>query len=365
MPIEIHPHHLRIVHVFSNYLLFSKGGGVERYIHQVASKSALAGHSATVVAHAADEAPENLPYRIRSGGYAELWREIGLATTVHIHGPRTFYSAMAGIMAILRGRHLFYTAHCFYEGKTRWQSFQKWCWDRSIERLLFRRAQSVILLSDYWHQFVLTLKLHPHHVAILPNGIDVAALAGTTPPALTLAGKPAILSVSRLDPIKRIEDIIGALAEPGLEEAHLHIVGRGPDEERLIAIAQHHGFADRVTFHHFKSDEEVASMARAAQVFVLASAEEGMPTSILEMLAFGLPVVASQIPGNLSIMERMRNPSTYPMGDQKALAQKILEAIHKPLPADTISNLYALFDWNAIVATMLTLYSFAYADRSE
>jgi len=356
---------MNIVHVWSHYTLFSKGGGVERYIHQIVSRVAMAGHQATVLAKTADVAPPSTPYTIRPVGYGRLWHEIGRATVVHIHGPRTFFSAVAGIFTILRRRPLFYTAHCFYRGKTPLQTSQKWVWDRLVERFLFRYASTVFVLSDYWRDYLPTLGVHPRHCVVLPNGVDVDALVNEPTTAIQLDGDPAILSVSRLDPVKRIDDIITALRAPQLAGAHLHIVGLGADEQRLQALVATHDVAARVTFHHFKTDAEVAALARAADVFVIASAEEGMPTSILEMVARGVPVVASAIPGNLGIMDRLHYPSTYPLGDIAALASLIAASAHTPALATLRDGLRAIFDWKAIVATMLLLYHESHAARTR
>ena len=356
---------IRILHVFKHYELFSKGGGVERYNHHVATRSAAAGCGVTVFAQVADAAPENLGYRIECGSYAQLWEAVGNADIVHIHGPRERLSAAAGMIALLRRRPLFYTIHCFYRGKTPWQTLQKYLWDHLAERRLFRGAFTTIFLSDFWRDYSARLGLKPRHFMLLPNGIDSVALQAEKVSPTLLVGDPAILSVSRLDPVKCIDDVIRVLAEPSMDKAHLHIVGLGPDELRLQALIAARKLESQVTFHHFKNDDEVAAMARAAHVFVLASVEEGMPTTILEMLARGLPVVASEIPGNMSIMERLQNKATYPLGDIAALAQSIAMTAHQPLAENIQDDLRRYFDWGAIVATLLARYQQAVAGTAQ
>ncbi len=183
----------------------------------------------------------------------------------------------------------------------------------------------------------------------------MAALQAEPAVPATLGGQPAILSVSRLDPVKRIDDIIAALAL--LPSAELHIVGRGPDERRLRDHAVAAGVANRVHFHGFKSDTEVAALARGADVFVIASAAEGMPTTILEMLARGVPVVASDIPGNRSLMQPLGDPHLYELGDIRALAAAIAAAAGEPVTPETMARLQSMFDWSAITATLLRLYT--------
>lgn len=347
---------MRILHVYRSYQLFTHGGGVERYIHQLSTASAAQNHSVRVAARITDEG-KDLPYQIVTADRRRLAQEIREADCIHIHGPRGIYTAFAGAVAWACGKPFFYTIHCFYRGKNAAQKLQKFFWDQIVERLLLLGAKRTIVLSDDWRNYLLKYALPTKRVSILPNGIDVAALRHENPPLLVLPGTPAILSVSRLDAVKRIDDVIRALAHPTMAAAHLHIVGRGEEESNLRALTIAEGVAGRVTFHGFQPDTKLAAMARAAQLFVIASAEEGMPTTILEMFARGLPVVASQIPGNLSLTRALDWDFTYPLGDIDALARCMERAFHEAKVPDTlIAKLTANFDWQPITRAMLTLY---------
>lgn len=347
---------LQILHAFTCYELFSKGGGVQRYIHQLSMGAQAQGHRVRVAARVA-ESPPNGAYVAVTAGYRQLWREVAAADVVHLHGPRVIYAAVAGLFALLQRKQRVYTAHCFYAGHTRRQRLLKWLWDHAVERALFASSDAVVLLSEHWRAYARAQHLPVSRVMILPNGIDVAALEQEDFTPCTLAGAPAILSVCRLDPVKRVGDIVAALGQDGLALAHLHIVGRGEDEAHLRALAAEKKVADRVTFHHFQTDVAVAAMARAADVFVIASAEEGMPTTILEMLARGVPVVASEIAGNLSLMRPLAQPHTYPLGDVAALARAVAAAHRSDVRPEIGDALRAQFDWQAITAAMLKCYA--------
>ena len=345
----------RILHITKRFTPDSSGGGVERYIHHLARNHAAQGHEVSVIAH--KTAPDShAPYTILLPSLRRLSNAICTADCVHLHGPRTPYAALGGILCILTGTPFVYTAHCFYRGDTRAQRIGKLLWDQTIERLLFATARSVILLSPYWCTMVAQKYLPMRRISILPNGVDVAALQAEPFTSTSLEGAPAILMVSRLDPVKRIDDAIHALTQPNLANAHLHIVGTGADAARLQAILDGHPAASRVTFHGFKTDAQVAAMARAAQVFVIASAEEGMPTTILEMLARRLPVVASDIPGNRSLLDPLHWPHYYPVGDSAALASCILHACDSTLSESVLTPLAAQFDWPALAGAMFAQY---------
>ncbi len=348
---------MRILHITCDYAPLSKGGGVERYIHQLALQQQQLGQQVEVAALRADY--EAMPYPVYTPNLRQLLRLIHKAGCLHLHGPRTPYTAMAGLFAILLRTPFLYTAHCFYESSTRMGRSKKYLWDQLVERLLFAMARRVIVLSDYWQAYLAVQRLPVRHSEVLPNGIDMQALAATPDTTIVLEGAPAILSVSRLDPIKRIEDIIRALAEPGMEQAHLHVVGQGPDAARLTEIAAQHQLQHRVTFHGFQTDATLATMAHAADIFVLASATEGMPTTVLEMLARKLPVVASDIPGHQTLAAALGWPKLYPLGDTAALAATLLATCAVPVTTDVHTQLARQFDWRPIATRMQPLYEAA------
>jgi glycosyltransferase involved in cell wall biosynthesis len=132
---------------------------------------------------------------------------------------------------------------------------------------------------------------NPEATTVIPNAIDV--------PAAPRAGhdreRPLIVTVGRLAPPKDFLTLLRGLAllPPGSFEAV--IVGEGPDRARLEAEIQTLGIADRV--HLAGERRDVPELLAGANVFVLSSASEGMPVSVLESMAAGLPVVGSRVGG--------------------------------------------------------------------
>lgn len=346
---------LRVLHAFKTFTLYSGGGGVERYIDRLLRQFRAAGMAAAVIAPDA-QAPPDQAYTAIRGGYGRLWHAVGEADIVHVHGTRVVYSLIAAAFAWVRGKRAFYTAHCFYAGKNAFATLCKWGWDQLAERALFGWFATPIVLSDYWREDAIARGLPVARLHIIPNGVDLAAITAEPSQAADVPGAPSLLCVARLDPVKRLEDPILALREPPLAQAHLHLIGRGADEVRLRAIAADQGLSDRVTFHGFQRDAQVAEIARGADCFIISSAEEGMPTTILEMLARGCRVVASDIPGNRSLMEPLGLAHhCYALGSSAALAETVARACAAPAPQVT-EALREQFDWPAIAARMLAIY---------
>jgi 1,2-diacylglycerol 3-alpha-glucosyltransferase len=102
--------------------------------------------------------------------------------------------------------------------------------------------------------------------------------------------RPVFLTVSRLDPEKRLHLVVEAFARAG-EGAHLVIAGRGQERERLEAQARR--LHVPVTFTGFVADDELPGLYAASDVFVIASIAELQSIVTMEAMASGLPVLAA------------------------------------------------------------------------
>ncbi|KAB7768831.1 glycosyltransferase family 4 protein [Xanthomonas maliensis] len=355
---------MRILHVYKDFAPHGGGGGVARHIHGLAVTLAQAGHTLRIVAPQADDRVSPHGYAVARAQAWQLWRHVGWAELVHVHGARTPIAALAAAMAWWRGKRLIYTPHCYYDDdRALSKRVRKWAWDQAVERPLLHSAQPTVLLSSYWLAYLQRRRLAPGMPRVLPN----AVLAGeqSAPPhgAQPLCGTPVLLSVGRLDEVKRLHDAIAALTVAGMESAALHIIGRGPDQPRLQACAAAYGVAARVHFHGFVADAEVAAMAARADAFVLPSAIEGMPTVLIEMLLLGCPVVASDIPGNRAILAPLGlQAAMHPLGDSAALAACVAAQRGRRIGPDIVAQVQAGFTWEGLRARVLALYD---TQRSE
>ncbi len=133
-----------------------------------------------------------------------------------------------------------------------------------------------------------------HHI---PNGLDIGRFRPEGPRAalpLTGAG-PVIGTVAALRPEKNLSRLLHAVAllRQGGEALQLLVVGDGPERSRLEALAADLGISDSVLFAGHVPDP--ASTYRAMDLFVLSSDTEQMPFSVIEAMASGLPVVATEV----------------------------------------------------------------------
>jgi len=348
---------MRILHVYKDFAPHRGGGGVARHIHGLAVLTAQAGHAVRVAAPAAEDPgrPDYATVRVAASG---LWPQVGWADVVHVHGARTPIAALAALLARCRGKRVVYTPHCYYDdAPSLGKRLRKRVWDALVERPLLRRADRVVLLSAYWRAYLQARRMPVAHALLLPNAVLSAELPAAPAIAMALPGAPALLSVGRLDAVKRLHDAIALLALPGMDRAVLHLVGRGPDRARLEAFAQAQGVAARVQFHGFVGDAEVAAMAARADAFVLPSAVEGMPTVLIEMLLLGCPVLASDIPGNRAILQPLGlQEALYPLGEIAALAARVTALRQRRVAPQVLASVHAGFTWEGIRPQVLALY---------
>jgi glycosyltransferase involved in cell wall biosynthesis len=127
---------------------------------------------------------------------------------------------------------------------------------------------------------------------VIPNGVDVARIRAAPPRPV---GRPLVLSVGRLVAYKRVDLVVDAVSRLD-RPVELVVVGTGPEDRRLRALAARLGVDARFVAH--TSDEELHGWLRAASVLVSMSQREAFGLSVLEALAAEARVVASDIPAH-------------------------------------------------------------------
>jgi glycosyltransferase involved in cell wall biosynthesis len=164
------------------------------------------------------------------------------------------------------------------------------------------------------------------NLTILPNGVAVPE----TPPRRSETKSSAFrwLAVGRLAPVKDYPTLLRAFAAlPG--SPTLQIAGAGPEEQSLRQLAAELKIEDRTEFAGFQSD--IQPLLAAAGAFVLSSLWEGLPISVLEASAAGLPVVATGGAGTSEAIQAGTTGLIVPVGDPAALAKAMAEVMAMPL----------------------------------
>lgn len=166
------------------------------------------------------------------------------------------------------------------------------------------------------------LLINPSRIKLIPNGVQLRKAQGpSVRDELHVApDEPLLLAVGNLYPVKGHEYLIDALAllmrrHP---RAHVVIAGRGQLANELRARARHVGVSDHVHLLGLRSD--IPELLAAADIFVLPSLSEGLPLALLEAMATGRPIVASDVGEVRSALGDGEAGLLVPPGDRAALA---------------------------------------------
>lgn len=171
------------------------------------------------------------------------------------------------------------------------------------------------------------------------NGIDLERYKeqGTRDEVRASFGLPpsarVIGTVGRLNEVKRQDHLIRAAAAlgTGFEDAHLLLVGDGPERAALERLAEGLGMSARVHFAGYQSAPE--RFLPAMDLFALTSRLEGLPLALLEAWAAGLPVVSSAVGGVPKVVRDGETGLLFPNGDEPALAAALRVLLSDPSKA--------------------------------
>jgi phosphatidylinositol alpha-mannosyltransferase len=175
-------------------------------------------------------------------------------------------------------------------------------------------------------------RFFPGDYKVIPNGVDVPRFAGAVPLARWQDGTPNVLFVGRHEPRKGLLDLLKAhriLRKTGYEE-RLLVVGSGPQEREARRYVATRGLK-AVEFLGRVSDAEKAQLFRTADVFASpATGGESFGIVLLEAMAAGAPIVASDIHGYKGVVRRGREGLLVPPHEPKELATAIARLLDDP-----------------------------------
>ena len=205
-----------------------------------------------------------------------------------------------------------------------------------------------VAVSRALEQYLAELGVPPQRVSQIYNGVDVQrfhAAAVREPIAGCPFANPRdwlLGTVGRLQPVKDQLNLVRAfirameLAPLRKERARLVIIGDGPLYSEARSLLQRAGL-DRLAWMPGERSD-VPAILRGLDCFVLPSLAEGISNTILEAMATGLPVIATDVGGNGEIVDVGRTGDLVPAADSEALAQRILVYARDPEKGRTLGR---------------------------
>jgi glycosyltransferase involved in cell wall biosynthesis len=273
---------------------------------------------------------------------------------VHIHsGPGgLFLLRDLDVPTIITSHHTYWQQFNYLRGQ-RWKVFLYY-----LERMTYLKASQIICVSPDTNDILSTkYKIDKNILHVIPNGIDVNQYINYHNSA---HGKKEIIYVGRIDERKGVNFLINTfeILHKTNSNLILHIVGDGKDRIRIQNSCKRKGL--NVIFHGFIPDAELESLYKLVALQVVPSVFEGFGMVVLEAMARGIPVIATNVDGIRSIIKDGYNGLLVDYGDQNALSKQIQYLLqNKDLSNSIINNAsreLEKYNWEKIYNETIGVY---------
>ncbi|MGB9877629.1 MAG: glycosyltransferase [bacterium] len=206
-------------------------------------------------------------------------------------------------------------------------------WDLKMAMFSLNKCDMILPVSEWLEKAIKSYGVK-NRFYILPNVVDIS-LFYPSPHKPTRRGKRKMLLVARLHPVKGVPYLLEALhiLRKKRSDFLLDIVGDGPYREEYEQIVSRFELSDFVSFHGAKPKEEIAEFMREADFFVLPSLWENLPCVLIEAMASGLPIVATNVGGVPEIVKEERGilvPPQNPLALAEAMDYMLDNYVNYP-----------------------------------
>ncbi len=332
---------MKILHVITSL----RTGGAERLVVDLSKQMKLEEDEVEILLFDGTETPlkveaetAGIPVRALSKGWHAMRNPLLLFKLMRVlrknrydvvHAHNTSCQLLLAVASCFQHLRLVTTEHNTDNRRRRWRGY------RAVDRWMYRRYRRIICVGEETKQALAAWLVHPdltNKLTVIPNGIAVSKFAGAIPAEdVSSQQRRKILMISAFRPQKDHPTLIRALSMLP-EEYRLFLAGGSEtDEDRKYQndckqLVSELGLDDRVRFLGVRSD--VPQLLAATDVVVLSTAYEGMSLSLLEAMAAGRPLIASDVPGVHDLVSGAG--LLFPFGDDRRLAELIRQVCEDP-----------------------------------
>lgn len=268
-----------------------------------------------------------MPFRL-----AKLFRQ-NKVDIVHTRNAESFFygflgAKLAGVSAIVHSEH----GRTFNDRAIRFR----------IQNFFSRYTDNIFALSEQLKRdLVAHIGIPANRIDVQYNGVDLKRFRmlgseGMRAKLRIAADAVVVGSVGRLVTLKNYQLLLRAAHSLGVEHVVIVLVGDGPERGALEAMADQLGMRERV--HLLGHRDDVAELIRAMDIFVLPSTSEGMSNTMLEAMAAGVAVIASNVGGNPELVRDGIDGLLFESGDVAGLSDQLKSLIADPARRSALAS---------------------------
>jgi len=354
---------MKIAHI--NMFYFPTFGGVEQVIYELAKRQVKEGHEVHIFCCDSDKNKRiEIKEEIIEGIHVHrlyywfrlslntfiwpslLWRFKGNFDIVHTHVSGHAHILFAGLLCKLKEIKHIHTTHCPWTDT----SFRPFILrpfmilnDLFFNKLSFRFIDKVISITPWELEILYKYVKDREKIKVIPNGMDKLLYKKVENNQFKkkhkIKEKYLVLFFGRLNPTKGPEKLAEAAINISNKRKDIAFIWVGPDEGKVEEVKKLiKPYKNMKCFGPIKGKEKIAEMYQSADIYVLPSFREGLPLTLFEAMASGLPIVASPVNGIPYEMKQPENGFFSDYGDIKSLGKNILKILDDKKLAKNISK---------------------------
>lgn len=287
--------------------------------------------------------------------FYRLLRERKTYDVIHAHSHLYFSTIFCALVRMIGSTPLVVTNHGLIS-----QTAPMWIqqiYIPTIGRWIYSVADKVICYTDTERDQLIDLGIRSEKISAIHNGVDTDHFA----PQESTSPKKEILWIGKYVPGKGVEYLLRGFQRfsRNFPDYILLMIGRGPQRDDCLKMINDLGLTEKVILKDFVQNKELPDVYRQSSIFVLPSLEEGVPRTILEAMACGVPVVCTELPQLVDIVAG--SGILVPVRDSEALAEALIQIVTeldraRELGENGRKRVVSDFSWDDTVRRTLELY---------
>lgn len=371
---------MKILRVVSD-LYPSVVGGIGIHAHRMSTEQARRGHEVTVLTLNQKKKPETEfvdGYRVlrfpsyftmRGNSFApelifEILRRRKSVDIIHAHSHLFFSTNVCVLARILHSAPLVITNHGLISASA--PSWLNTLYKHTVSKVTFQIADHILCYTDIEKEKIVNLGIDPKKISVIHNGVDISLFAPRD--SEKNSHNKQILWVGRFVTGKGVDYLIDALSQVRkmMPETALVLVGEGPEKKLIEDRIQNLHLQSSVTLIDYLDNTDLPKVYKNSDIFVLPSLMEGVPRTILEAMSCGIPVVTTNLPHLVEIIEGAG--LVVPPKEPALLSDAILTILGDPSLAKMMGQhgrkkIEQKYSWEDTVGKTLRSYMLVIANR--